>query len=84
MLLDVQLLGINGFEGSEGIRARPDTAHFLLIFVTGVNLEQQHVFHRHETGAVDYMMRPIDPHALRSKVRGFVTSRPNGTGSPHM
>jgi CheY-like chemotaxis protein len=70
-LLDVQLPGMNGFEVAEKIRARGETRHLPIIFVTGVNVERQHVFTGYETGAVDYLLRPIDPHALRSKVAVF-------------
>ncbi len=41
------------------------------MFVTGVKTAEGHVIEGYERGAVDYLMKPIDPHALRSKVDVF-------------
>jgi len=70
-LLDVQLPGIDGFAVAEAIRRDPATRHLPIIFVTGVRFENEHIFRGYETGAVDYLVHPIDPHTLRSKVEVF-------------
>ena len=70
-LLDVQLPGMDGFELAERIRAREQTRHLPIIFVTGTSMESRHVFHGYELGAVDYLLQPIDPHILKSKVDVF-------------
>jgi signal transduction histidine kinase len=71
ILLDVQMPVMNGFETADLLRANPKTRHVPIIFVTaGMNAEQ-HVFNGYELGAVDYLVKPIEPLMLRSKVSVF-------------
>ncbi|MBV8665496.1 MAG: response regulator [Burkholderiaceae bacterium] len=71
ILLDVQMPGMNGFEVAELLRANPKTRHVPILFVTaGLHTEKQ-VFKGYELGAVDYLIKPIVPLVLRSKVRVF-------------
>jgi PAS domain S-box-containing protein len=72
ILLDVQMPGMDGFETAELLRARPRTRHIPIIFVTAISKEPQHVFRGYESGAVDYLFKPLEPRVLRSKVWGFV------------
>ncbi|MFP4387624.1 MAG: response regulator [Desulfococcaceae bacterium] len=72
ILLDVQMPGMDGFETAELLRSRPRTRHIPIIFVTAISKEPRHVFRGYESGAVDYLFKPLDPQVLRSKVRGFV------------
>ncbi len=72
ILLDVQMPGMDGFETAELLRSRPRTRHIPIIFVTAISKEPRHVFRGYESGAVDYLFKPLDPRVLRSKVRGFV------------
>jgi two-component system sensor histidine kinase/response regulator len=71
VLLDVQMPEMDGFEVAELMRSNPKTRHLPIIFVTaGMNATQQ-VFKGYEIGAVDYLIKPIEPLLLRSKVRVF-------------
>jgi len=72
ILMDVQMPGMNGFETAELIRGSSRTRHIPIIFVTAINKEQQHIFRGYETGAVDYLFKPVEPEILRSKVRVFM------------
>ncbi len=78
ILLDVQMPGLDGFETAELIRARERSRAVPIIFVTAISKEQHHVFRGYETGAVDYLFKPLDPVVLRSKVEVFLESYERG------
>ncbi|HYD79533.1 MAG TPA: response regulator [Paucimonas sp.] len=69
VLLDVQMPDMNGYETAELMRANPKTRHLPIIFVTAGMSEPLHVFKGYETGAVDYLVKPLEPQLLRSKVK---------------
>lgn len=71
VLLDVQMPEMDGFETAELIRANPKTRHIPIIFVTAGMKETAQQFKGYNAGAVDYLMKPIDPAILVSKVRIF-------------
>ncbi len=72
ILLDVQMPGMNGFETAELIRGSSRTRHIPIIFVTAISKEKRNIFQGYESGAVDYLFKPIEPEILRSKVRVFI------------
>jgi CheY-like chemotaxis protein len=71
VLLDVQLPGISGFEVAARMRAVPTTEHTPIIFVTATEHAEDDVFQGYDAGAVDYLLRPVNPRILRSKVAVF-------------
>ena len=71
ILLDVNMPDIDGIETAELIRQHSRTAHTPIIFVTAYADEMQ-TARGYELGAVDYILSPIVPQILRSKVRVFV------------
>ena len=71
ILLDVNMPGMDGFETAEFIRQRQKTAHTPIIFVTAY-ADEIHTARGYSLGAVDYILAPIVPEILRSKVRVFV------------
>ncbi|HUD28650.1 MAG TPA: hybrid sensor histidine kinase/response regulator [Novosphingobium sp.] len=70
-LLDVQMPGMDGFELAELMRGNERTRHVPIIFVTAGNADSQRRFRGYETGAVDFIHKPIEPHVLRSKAAVF-------------
>jgi diguanylate cyclase (GGDEF)-like protein/PAS domain S-box-containing protein len=72
VLLDVQMPDLDGFEVAEIMRSNARTDHIPIIFLTAISKEQRYIFRGYETGAVDYLFKPIDPVILRSKVRVFL------------
>lgn len=72
VLLDVQMPDLDGFEVAEIMRSNPRTESTPIIFLTAISKEQRYIFRGYETGAVDYLFKPIDPPILRSKVRVFL------------
>ncbi|OHC65289.1 MAG: hypothetical protein A2040_08080 [Rhodocyclales bacterium GWA2_65_19] len=71
VLLDVQMPGMDGFETAELMRSNPKTRHLPIIFVTAGMKDIQLQFKGYELGAVDYLIKPFEPHILQSKVRVF-------------
>tara|TARA_B100000614_G_C14541603_1_gene490484 strand:- start:823 stop:2280 length:1458 start_codon:yes stop_codon:yes gene_type:complete len=63
---------MDGFETAEYIRGNKKTRHIPIIFVTAISKEQKHIFKGYESGAVDYIFKPLDPEILKSKVNIFL------------
>ncbi|WP_027183812.1 response regulator [Desulfovibrio inopinatus] len=72
VLLDVMMPGMDGFETAEHIRTGERNQDVPLIFVTAVNTSERHVFKGYETGAVDYLFKPVVTETLCAKIRIFV------------
>ena len=70
-LLDVQMPDMNGFELAELMRGSERTRHIPLIFMTAGSREQNWQFRGYESGAVDFLYKPIDPHMLATKAQVF-------------
>jgi len=60
ILLDVQMPGMDGFEVARLMRLSPRTQHVPIIFVTAISKEEKYVFEGYESGAVDYLFKPIE------------------------
>ena len=71
LVLDIQMPDMSGFELAQLIKQRKKTAGVPIIFLTAYYSEDQHVLEGYETGAVDYLHKPINPTILRSKVAVF-------------
>lgn len=72
VILDVQMPDIDGFEVAKLMRGTSHSKHIPIIFVTAISKEQEHIFKGYETGAVDYLFKPINPDILRSKAKVFI------------
>ena len=71
ILLDVNMPDIDGLETAALIRRYKRSAHTPIIFVTAYADEIQ-TSRGYSLGAVDYILSPVVPEVLRSKVRVFV------------
>ncbi len=72
VLLDVYMPGIDGLQTAELIRGRGKSRDIPIIFLTANTTGQNHLSRGYSLGAVDYIVKPIDPAILRSKVAVFV------------
>jgi signal transduction histidine kinase len=70
-LLDVQMPEMDGFQLAEIMRGAERTRHVPIIFVTAGMRDQVRMFRGYESGAVDFLYKPIDPHMLRGKADIF-------------
>ena len=72
VLLDVNMPGLDGFETAALIRSRPASAHTPIIFITAHSGDTARMLKAYETGAADYLLKPYEPIALKTKVGVFV------------
>ena len=71
VILDVNLPDMDGFEAAEKIRLRKKTRHVPIMFLTTLHSDESWVFKGYMAGAVDYMVKPVDPVIIVSKVNVF-------------
>jgi signal transduction histidine kinase len=71
-LLDVQMPGMSGFELAELMRGTNKTKSIPIIFVTATAQDQSFAFKGYESGAVDFLLKPLDPFVVKSKVNIFI------------
>ncbi len=70
-LLDVNMPEMDGFQLAELMRGTARTRTVPIIFVTAA-YDAARVFRGYDAGAVDFLVKPIDPRILRHKVDTFV------------
>jgi two-component system sensor histidine kinase/response regulator len=70
-LLDVQMPEMDGFELAELMRGSERTRQVPIIFITAGARDQHRVFKGYESGAVDFLFKPIEPHILQNKADVF-------------
>ncbi|OLQ81359.1 diguanylate cyclase response regulator [Photobacterium proteolyticum] len=72
ILLDVQMPGMDGYEVAELMRGNKKNKHIPIIFVTAASKAPSHIFRGYESGAVDYLLKPLIPVMFQSKVGVFI------------
>jgi signal transduction histidine kinase len=72
ILLDVKMPEMDGFETAELIRQRDRSRHTPIIFLTAADRTHTHAVRGYAIGAVDYLVKPVVPEFVRSKVAVFV------------
>ena len=73
VILDVMMPDMNGFELAELMRGAEKTRHIPIVFVSAGGKELNFAFKGYETGAVDFLYKPLDIAAVKSKVNVFVS-----------
>lgn len=73
ILLDVQMPGLNGFETAKLIKARKRSKNIPIIFITAISQDVEHVLRGYSVGAIDYIVKPFNPEALKSKIEQLVS-----------
>jgi len=63
---------MNGFELAELMRGTEKTKNIPIVFVSAAGRELNYAFKGYESGAVDFLHKPLDIHAVKSKVNVFV------------
>lgn len=72
VLLDVRMPGMDGYEVAEFMRCNKKTKNVPIIFVTAEVQGDHHIFKGYESGAVDYLFKPLNEVVLKSKVNVFI------------
>jgi PAS domain S-box-containing protein len=68
IVMDVRMPGLDGFETVELIKQRRRNEDVSVIFLTGAGADGEQITRGYSAGAVDYIVKPVDPDVLRSKV----------------
>lgn len=68
ILLDIMMPEMDGYEVCRRLKENPVTRHIPVIFITAKNEEVDEVL-GFETGAVDYVTKPVNPAIVRSRVQ---------------
>jgi PAS domain S-box-containing protein len=68
IVMDVRMPGLDGVETVELIKRRRRNEDVSVIFLTGAGDDGEQVTRGYSAGAIDYIVKPVDPDVLRSKV----------------
>jgi diguanylate cyclase (GGDEF)-like protein/PAS domain S-box-containing protein len=72
VLLDVQMPRMDGYEVALLMRGNRKTRSVPIIFITAIMRDSAAIMRGYESGAIDYIAKPVDPSILRSKVALFL------------
>lgn len=72
VLLDIQMPDMDGYEVAALMQKNSRSQGIPVIFVTAINQSPEHVLKAYESGAVDIMVKPLEPVILKRKVKVFL------------
>jgi diguanylate cyclase (GGDEF)-like protein len=72
ILMDVRMPGMDGYETAELMRGSARSRSIPIIFVTAARMDREHMFKGYDSGAVDYLFKPLEPQILKRKVGIFL------------
>ncbi|WP_456312557.1 hybrid sensor histidine kinase/response regulator [Pseudomonas shirazensis] len=72
IIMDVQMPGLDGFEVVKILSGNKRTKDIPVIFLSAISIEKKYIFKGYETGAVDYITKPVDTDLLILKVKTFL------------
>lgn len=71
ILLDIMMPNMDGYEVCKELKSRPNTANIPIIFLTAM-CESEDETKGLELGAVDYLIKPVNPTILRARVKNHL------------
>jgi signal transduction histidine kinase len=71
-LVDVQMPEMDGFELVKILKDNPKTKDILVIFVTAISTDTEFALQGYQSGAVDYLYKPLNPFVTAAKVDAFI------------
>jgi CheY-like chemotaxis protein len=72
VLLDVVMPGMDGFETAASIKRLDQTKDVPIILLTGNDAPTDYAYRGYAVGVADFLIKPIDPWLLRTKVNVFL------------
>jgi len=73
ILLDVNMPNMNGYEVADLVSNNPETSSTPIVMITAQGSSESAVMQAYEAGAIDYIVKPVNPVVLLNKVKQFVT-----------
>jgi signal transduction histidine kinase len=71
IVLDIKMPGVSGFELATLIKGTKRFREIPILFLTAYMLEDQDIVAGYGAGAVDYLIKPVNPQILRQKLGVF-------------
>ncbi len=71
ILLDVAMPGMTGFDVADRLKKDERTRTIPILFLTAVMTGLEEIYRAYNIGAVDYLIKPLNVEAVRSKVAVF-------------
>lgn len=71
-LVDVQMPEMDGFELVKILKSNPKTSDIMVIFVTAISTDTEFAIMGYQSGAVDYLYKPLNPFVTVAKVDAFI------------
>jgi signal transduction histidine kinase len=71
-IIDVRMPGMNGYELALKMNEERPNNKVPVIFLTANYIDEMEVFKGYDTGAVDYISKPVHNHVLLSKINVFL------------
>lgn len=68
VILDVKMPDMDGFEVAQVLKSNKKTKDIPVIFVSAARKEQKSILKGFEEGAIDYLLKPLDPDVTKAKV----------------
>ena len=72
ILLDVQMPEMDGYQTAQILRRTTSKNTIPIIFVSGIGNEERNISLGYESGAVDFLLKPVSEFVLLSKVNVFL------------
>ena len=72
-LVDVQMPEMDGFELVEILKSNPKTKDIIIVFVTAISKETKYIIKGLDSGAIDYLYKPLDPYVTTAKLDSLLT-----------
>ena len=73
IIADVRMPRVDGLEMLARLREQARARKTPVVFISGYGYDSEQARRAHELGAVDYIVKPIDPDILRAKIVALVT-----------
>lgn len=73
ILLDVVMPRLDGFELATLIKQRERCQHTPILFLTAASVDVSELYRAYSVGAIDYLVKPVDPLIVRAKVAVFAS-----------
>lgn len=72
VIADVRMPQVDGLEMLARLREQPNGREIPVVFISGYGYDSAQARRAYDLGAIDYIVKPIDPDILRAKVKALV------------